>query len=96
MEARVANPAGPGYEAPGPTKLATPVFTDWSPARWARRLRMEQKFALKDGRLTVSQPGIYYVYAQVWASDRLGLALNPPFRRLTTWTSMTSMLSRSM
>jgi len=37
----------------------------WTPARWARRIKMDSKFLLEDGRLTVMSPGIYSVYAQI-------------------------------
>ena len=42
------------------------VFTHWEVARWAQKLRLEKKFELKDGRITVRSPGIYYLYAQVF------------------------------
>ena len=41
------------------------VFSHWKVARWAQKLRLENRFELKDGKLTVSSPGIYYLYAQV-------------------------------
>ena len=34
-------------------------------ARWAQKLRLENRFELRDGKLTVNSPGIYYLYAQV-------------------------------
>ena len=37
----------------------------WTPARWARKIKMDSKFLLEDGKLTVMSPGIYFVYAQV-------------------------------
>jgi hypothetical protein len=33
--------------------------------RWAKRMRLDEKFPLKDGKLGISSPGVYYVYAQV-------------------------------
>ena len=41
------------------------VFSHWKVARWAQKLRLENRFELKDGKLTVTSPGIYYLYAQV-------------------------------
>ena len=37
----------------------------WTPARWARKIKMDSRFLLEDGKLTVMSPGIYFVYAQV-------------------------------
>jgi hypothetical protein len=28
-------------------------------------MRLDEKFPLKDGKLGISSPGVYYVYAQV-------------------------------
>ena len=42
------------------------VFTHWEVARGAQKLRLEKRFELKDGRITVRSPGIYYLYAQVF------------------------------
>lgn len=66
IEASVLDPEGPNYEGGGRLRLADSVFKDWTTARWARKLGMDRKFALKDGRVSVSSPGIYYIYAQVW------------------------------
>ena len=45
--------------------LTGSVFSHWKVARWAQKLRLENRFELKDGRITVASPGIYYLYAQV-------------------------------
>jgi len=65
MEASVADPEGANYSGAGRLRVADSIFRDWTPARWARRLKMDKKFSLKDGRLTVSSAGIYYIYAQI-------------------------------
>ena len=41
------------------------IFSHWKVARWAQKLRLGNRFELKDGRITVTSPGIYYLYAQV-------------------------------
>ncbi|XP_023328572.1 protein eiger [Eurytemora carolleeae] len=41
------------------------IFRNWSMARWAKRLHLDDKFALEDGRLGISSPGVYYIYAQI-------------------------------
>ena len=41
------------------------TFRNWTPSRWAKRLKMATKFLLEDGKLTVKSSGIYFVYAQV-------------------------------
>ena len=41
------------------------IFRNWTQARWAKRLKMDTKFLLEDGKLTVKSSGIYFVYAQV-------------------------------
>jgi len=46
-------------------QLTGSVFTHWEVARWAQKLRLEKRFELKDGRITVRSPGIYYLYAQI-------------------------------
>merc|ERR1719507_682571 len=46
-------------------QLTGSVFSHWKVARWAQKLRLENRFELKDGKLTVSSPGIYYLYAQI-------------------------------
>ena len=50
------------------------VFSHWKVARWAQKLRLENRFELKDGKLTVRSPGIYYLYAQV-----CDISLQPEF-----------------
>jgi len=46
-------------------QLTGSVFSHWKVARWAQKLRLENRFELKDGRITVASPGIYYLYAQI-------------------------------
>lgn len=42
------------------------VFRHWAPARWVTRMRAFQDFPMDDeGRLSVKQSGLYYIYAQV-------------------------------
>ena len=41
------------------------LYQDWRPARWAARLRMDRRLPVAGGRVTVSSPGIYLLYAQV-------------------------------
>ena len=53
------------------------VFSHWKVARWAQKLRLENRFELQDGKLTVNSPGIYYIYAQV--SD---ISLQPELRNV--------------
>ena len=57
------------------------VFSHWKVARWAQKLRLENRFELKDGKLTVNSPGIYYIYAQV--SD---ISLRPELQNVNFFT----------
>lgn len=41
------------------------LFKDWAPSEWVNTLRMNSHFILRNGRLTVHNPGLYLVYAQV-------------------------------
>ena len=42
------------------------IFRQWSPARWASRMRMIEEFPLdEEGRASVKKSGLYYIYAQV-------------------------------
>jgi len=53
------------YDGSGRLKVVDGVFRDWSPSRWARRMRLDKQFPFKDGKLGVSSPGVYFVYAQI-------------------------------
>ena len=46
-------------------RIPDSIFRNWTPSRWAQRLKMDTKFLLKDGKLSVLSSGIYFVYAQV-------------------------------
>ena len=46
-------------------KVTDGVYRDWTVSRWARRLHMDRRITLRDGVLTVSSPGIYFIYAQI-------------------------------
>ena len=41
------------------------LFRHWEMSRWAKRMRLEQNFALDDGNVKVKQPGVYFIYGQV-------------------------------
>ena len=51
--------------------LSDGVFRDWSVARWARRMKMDRRIQVRDGKLTVGAPGIYFIYAQTNYLDKL-------------------------
>ena len=49
-----------------PHILCISIFRQWSPARWASRMRMMEEFPLdEEGRASVKKSGLYYIYAQV-------------------------------
>ena len=60
LHAEVSRPKGSEDAVPSDS-----TFRNWTPARWAKRLKMDSKFVLEDGKLTVKSSGIYFVYAQV-------------------------------
>lgn len=46
------------------------VFRAWQPSEWVADLGMSRHFTLAgDGRLTVHEPGLYLVYAQIHYLD---------------------------
>jgi len=61
------DPAGTsgGSGSGGLMKVTDGVYRDWTVSRWARRLHMDRRITLRDGVLTVSSPGIYFIYAQI-------------------------------
>jgi len=63
--AGVTGKEGSTYKGTGRVRVTDSVFRDWTPSRWARRMKMDQKISLKDGKATVASPGIYYIYAQI-------------------------------
>merc|ERR1719228_137273 len=65
LEADVVGLEGPDYEGAGRVRVADSIFRNWTPSRWARRMKMEKRLTLKDGRITVGSPGIYFIYAQI-------------------------------
>jgi len=65
LEADVVGLSGPDYEGAGRVRVADSVFRNWTPSRWAKRMKMDKRIAVKDGRITVGSPGIYFVYAQI-------------------------------
>ena len=66
LEADVVGLEGPDYEGAGRVRVADSVFRNWTPSRWAKRMKMDKRLTLKNGRITVGSPGIYFVYAQVY------------------------------
>ena len=65
LEATVVGLEGPDYEGAGRVRIADSVFRHWTPSRWSRRMKMDQRMTLKDGRITIGSPGVYFIYAQV-------------------------------
>merc|ERR1711971_797707 len=49
----------------GRVKLADGVFRDWTVPRWVKKMGMERQVEVNDGVVTVSKPGVYFIYAQV-------------------------------
>ncbi|XP_045124418.1 uncharacterized protein LOC123512225 isoform X2 [Portunus trituberculatus] len=46
---------------------------DWTPANWMDKLGLNSKYTLDEGTVTVKEPGLYYLYAQVlYESGRSG------------------------
>lgn len=45
-------------------------FRDWSPAHWVEEYGMDSSYDMDhEGVLTVEQPGIYYIYSQIFYAD---------------------------
>jgi len=53
------------YEGAGRLRVRDGVFQDWTPARWAKRMKLDKQFPMSEGKLSVSSPGVYFVYAQI-------------------------------
>ena len=70
LEADVVGLEGPDYEGAGRVRVADSVFRNWTPSRWAKRMKMDKRLTLKNGRITVGSPGIYFVYAQVMQTTK--------------------------
>merc|ERR1719431_796243 len=65
LEADVVGLEGPDYEGAGRARVTDSVYRNWTPSRWAKRMKMDKRMTVKDGRVTVGSPGIYFVYAQI-------------------------------
>merc|ERR1719315_754335 len=65
LEADVVGLEGPDYEGAGRVRVADSIFRNWTPSRWARRMKMDKRLTLKDGRITVGSPGVYFIYALI-------------------------------
>lgn len=48
----------------------TGEYEDWKPSMWFDELNMNRHFALMNGEIKVHTPGLYFVYAQIFYSDR--------------------------
>lgn len=44
-------------------------FIDWKASDWVRSLGMEDHFNLNNGYLTIKDPGLYFIYSQVYYLD---------------------------
>ena len=54
-----------GGEGGGRIMVRDGVFRNWAVSRWARRMKMERKFSVKDGTIRITSPGIYFIYSQI-------------------------------
>ncbi|XP_066256787.1 uncharacterized protein egr [Euwallacea similis] len=45
------------------------TFVDWKPSRWVERSGMMTHFEFDRGYLTIKEPGMYFVYAQIYYLD---------------------------
>ncbi|EFA11405.1 protein eiger [Tribolium castaneum] len=45
------------------------TYVDWVESDWFGKLGMDQYFAFSDGLLTVKEPGLYFIYAQIFYYD---------------------------
>ncbi|XP_043195661.1 uncharacterized protein LOC122366991 isoform X1 [Amphibalanus amphitrite] len=56
-----------GSEGNGRLRNANPdgMFADWRPADWMEEQRCDESFQLYGGQVTVTTPGLYYLYAQI-------------------------------
>ncbi|GAB0094243.1 hypothetical protein DMENIID0001_095040 [Sergentomyia squamirostris] len=45
------------------------AYSYWSPANWASNYGMENYFVMKNGTVTVKEPGLYLIYAQIYYDD---------------------------
>ena len=52
-------------EVGGRVMVRDGVFRDWAVSRWARRMKMDRRFSLKDGTIRITSPGIYFLYSQI-------------------------------
>lgn len=44
-------------------------FKDWVPSGWVTNTGMTSHFTVQDGRIRISKPGLYLVYAQIYYAD---------------------------
>ncbi|XP_044257428.1 protein eiger [Tribolium madens] len=45
------------------------TYVDWVESDWFSKLGMDQYFSFSDGLLTVKEPGLYFIYAQIFYYD---------------------------
>ena len=73
-------------------RLRDGVFRDWTVSRWAKRMKMDRKFSIKNGIIRITSPGIYFIYSQVNYLDNHEvnsyqiLVNNSPWLTCTTMT----------
>lgn len=52
-------------EGNGHLKHRSKTFVDWKPENWVKSLGMDNHFTIQDGKVTIKESGLYFVYAQV-------------------------------
>lgn len=61
------------YVASNNTADDSPTHKGWSSAPWMDKLGLNRKYQLSEGKVTVKEPGLYYIYAQIlYENSRFG------------------------
>lgn len=56
------------YDGNGRLRHPGGVFTDWKPSEWGNEYAMDRFFKMESGIVSITEAGLYYIYAQVTIS----------------------------